>query len=339
MSRLVDEDLEKISAIVKEETKALTNPEKIAPAGYIPITLSSEGNFGVPKKIYIRNFSTEDTLYLSMATNELLPEYLIPVLNKSIWNPDNEINVANWTEPQIVELLLKVYANYYSSTIQEVNFPINEEDITYLEENKKTAIIKQIEEGWKPKTDIFLGKLNFIDLTNKKLTEGIRLKNKNIDVVFGIPRFGDTMVLKKAIQEKFYLSDMKYEKISKLIETNPEKVSLAEVNEMEDYFLQKTIFITRLTKAYYIKSIDGKNVENLDLIEKVKLCDDPRLDSLIYKKYEKELKSIEYGVDPNVEVINPFTNKPCIRRFVFRPFNILQIIFLSDVDEYDVSYE
>ena len=96
--RIIDEETNKEMKIDKTLQKALAEKEllkteSIAPAGYLPIELSSNGAFGVPKKIFIKNFSTEDTLHLSMSTEDLLPEYLIPILNKNIWNPDNKINI------------------------------------------------------------------------------------------------------------------------------------------------------------------------------------------------------------------------------------------------------
>jgi len=78
----------------------------IIPPGYLPLTLSSEGSFGVPKKIWLKNFSTEDTLHLSMASEDMLPDFLVSVLNKNIWNPENTINVANWTEMYLKKILL-----------------------------------------------------------------------------------------------------------------------------------------------------------------------------------------------------------------------------------------
>lgn len=333
------DDTKGVYSAIEKAFEGKKEIESIIPPGYLPLVLSTLGSFGVPKKIWIRNFSTEDTLQLSMASEEVLPDFLISVLNKSIWNPEDTINVASWTENQITELLIKLYANYYGSTIQDITFPVIKEDIEYLREKSRSETIKQLENGWKPKTDLILTNLKFIEL-EKPLKESIRITKKDgFSVVFGIPRFGDILLLKRIIREHFFMTDKKYENIQKLLETSYDKVSLEDVADMEKYYIDKSMFITRLTKCFYIKEMGGESLINKTYDEKMKISEDPRVDSSIFKKYEKELNSLKYGIDPEVEVMNPFTNAFCTRRFVFRPFNILQIIFLSEYDEYDVSYE
>ncbi len=343
--KIIDEETKKEMKIEKAlekalEEKELLKTEALAPAGYVPMELSSNGAFGVPKKIFIKNFSTEDTLNLSMATEELLPEYLIPILNKNIWNPDNKINVADWTEKQIVELMVRLYASFYGTTINNINFPMSVDDIKYLEENKKTLMLEQLEKGWEPKIDINLMNIEFLDMDKNCIKDVIRITKKDkFSVVFGIPKFGDYVVLKKIINDQFYKTDKKFEQLQKQIKSNPESVEFDDVYKMEKYYLDKTLFITSLTKSYYLKEIDGNNVDDMNYKDKMNLAKDARLDGLIFKKYEKELMNLKYGINPEIEVMNPLTGKLCTRRFVFRPFNILQIILLSEFDEYDVKYE
>lgn len=343
--KVIDEETKKEMRIEKALEKAVAEKELlhndvIAPAGYAPMELSSNGAFGVPKKIFIKNFSTEDTLHLSMATEELLPEYLIPILNKNIWNPDNKINVADWTEKQIVELMVRLYASFYGTTINNITFPMSVEDIEYLEKNNMTLMMEQLEKGWEPKIDINLMKIEFLDMDDNDIKNNIRITTKNkFSVVFSIPKFGDIIILKKIINEQFYQSDKKYEKLQKKIEANDESVTIDQVYEMEKYFIDKTLFITTLTKSYYLKEIEGKNIAELGYKEKIEASKDARLDGLIFKRYEKELMSLKYGINPEMEIMNPLTGNLCIRRFVFRPFNILQIILLSEFDEYVVKHE
>ncbi len=337
MARVVDsEDIETFNKIDEEKKTLQTKVSHIPPAGYVPIQLSTEGSFGVPKKIWVKNFSTEDVLYLSMASDELLPEYLIPVLNANIWNPDNTINVAMWTEPQIVEVLIKFYANFFSSQITDINFPISKEDIEFIDKPENEIIKKQLDSGWKPLINLDLTKINFFDLKKSPVKEYIRVKHNTLNVLFGIPRFGDTLSLKKVLKDKFSETDDKYEKMRK----KEEDLTSEQRLEIEKYFLEKSMYITTVTKFYYLKEIDGKDISGLSLLEKINTYQsDARLDVLVLRSYEKALDKLKYGIDPMVEVMNPFTQKPCSRRFVFRPFNLLQIILVSEPDEYDVQYE
>lgn len=335
MNKIVDsEDMEILERIDEAKKTLGTASEMVAPAGFIPISLSSEGSFDVPKTVWVKNFSSEDFINLSMASEELLPDYLIPVLNSNIWNPDKSINIANWTEPQIIELLIKLYANFFGKTITGIVFPMEKEDFEFIEKKENAYIKEQMTNGWTPTVDIDLTKLKFYDLKDKKVSKYIRVKKQGINTLFSVPRYGDILLLKKFIEDKYKATDEKYETLKKENVTPEQRV------ELMNYFTKKSSFISKLTKCYYLQEIDGVSLENTTLKDKVeKYSDDPRLDFTLIKKYEKALNDLKYGVNPEVEVINPFTNNPCTRRFVFRPFNILSIIFLSESDEYDVSYE
>jgi len=339
------EDLEQSKTTIKEVTNDLKKIEetkieysKNPPLGYLPITLSTNGSFGTPSKVWVRNFSLEDTLHLSMATEELLPEYLISVLNKNIWSTE-EVNVASWAEKQVVELLLKLYANFYGTSINDITFPIKDEDIEYLRKNKKEDTIKKIEDGWKPITDIQLTNINFIDV-KEPYKSNIRIKSKSgFSVLFSIPRFGDTIALKKIIKEKYYESDKIYDPISERYENNPELVSLEELEAMKKYYLEKALYITTITKAFYIKEVNGVSLEDKSYEEKIELCSDARIDFKMNEEYEKILSTLNYGIDPEVKIKNPLTGKLCARRFVFRPSDIFQAIYLSKTDGYDAVFE
>jgi hypothetical protein len=329
----------KVEKAIESAFNSKLDYTKSIPPGYLPISLSSEGSFGVPKKVWIKNFSTEDTLHLSMASEDLLPDFLISVMNKNIWNPDNSINVANWTENQITELLIKLYANYYGSVIEDINFPVTEEDYEYLKKEGDSEALKKLDSGWLPKTNLELKNIEFVDLETP-IKEAIKISKKGeFEIIFSIPRFGDILTLRKIIREHFFIQDKKYEKLQRTFDENPDAVSLTDISEMENYYIEKSLFITRLTKCYYIVEMDKEKMAEKSYKEKMKLSEDPRLDATMFKRYEKELNKLQYGIKPEVKVMNPFTHQYCTRRFVFRPFNILQIIFLSEFDEYDVSYE
>lgn len=324
-------DLKKMEETKKEYNK---NP----PLGYLPISLSTNGSFNTPSKIWVRNFSLEDTLHLSMATEELLPEYLISVLNKNIWSVD-EVNVAQWTEKQIVELLLKLYANFYGTSINEITFLIKDEDIEYLQKNDKKQTIEKIENGWKPVTDIMLSNINFIDV-KEPYKSGIRIKNQTgFSVLFNIPRFGDTVALQKMIKEKYYETDKEFDNLSKRYENDSNSLSLEELQSMKEYYLEKALYITTLTKSFYIKEVNGTSLEDKTYEERIELCSDARIDFKMNEEYEKALAKLNYGVDPEVKIKNPLTGKFCTRRFVFRPSDILQAIYLSTPNGYDAVYE
>jgi len=343
MSKIVDVELESVLKKIQDKKDIFgAEVKKMAPAGYLPISLSSEGNFGVPKTIFIKNFTTEDALALAMAQEELLPEYLIPILNSNIWNPDEDINVSTWTEKQVIELLLKLYANFYSPVITDIVFPLEKSDFELLELPEYAPIRKRYEAGWKPKIDIDIRKLSFFDMTDIKINERIRIKNKKngLNVVFSIPRFGDFIVLKKNLKEYFFESDRKFRIIGQKIENNDLSITLEDTIELEQYYLKKAMYTTKITKAFYIVEFDGIDISEYSLSQKMEVATDARLDKNVFKQYEKELGKFQYGVDENVQnLVHPFTNKVCTRRFTFRLYDILQDLFISNNDDYDITYD
>jgi hypothetical protein len=66
---------------------------------------------------------------------------------------------------------------------------------------------------------------------------------------------------------------------------------------------------------------------------------DPQFDITITNKLNKHYGSLDFGIDPDVEVLNPITNEKCTRRFQFRFNDILQAIRAFDADGYDISYD
>ena len=117
-----------------DKVEKMEIPLASVPLSYLPIELSTRGRLGVPKIVYCRNFNTEDILTLSMLSTTIIPERMIAVLNSILYG---ENNVALWPDKSIIELLVKVYANYFTPILPQVKFPWDESDIEWLKEHEE----------------------------------------------------------------------------------------------------------------------------------------------------------------------------------------------------------
>ena len=324
------------------------------PGGYIPINLSTKGKLGVPEIIHVKNFNTENLIDLSMASDELLPERLIHLLKDLILEP---VKVEEWPEKAVVELLIKIYANFFTPLITSTDFPWNQEDLDWLKAHGQEEQANNLIAGkWKPKVDVDLRNVKIKDFPSE-VKSYVTIKNrfpKNdpsyVEVKFlAYTRIGDSLALKKAADDKFEKEDLRFEKIKQLIdlrEARSEKGSTdlpvipeKEFLDWQLHNINKAIYMSKLSKALYIVAFNGIDLSKSTIEEKLKYSEDPRLDVNITKKVDTQFSKLDFGIDPNIELKNPITKEVCTRRFSFRLLDILQAIRLSDSDEYDISYD
>ena len=161
---IIDEDYEKVEL-------------KQIPSGYVKIEMSTNGKLGVPATVYVRNFSTGDLLNLTMYADEIIPERTIPAINNMLYGG---VDVALWPEECIDELMLKVYANYYSNMLVSVPFPWNESDVAWLEEQGKTDQLKALKDGiYKPIVDINISEQLHTHIIPTEVKDYIVIRPKN----------------------------------------------------------------------------------------------------------------------------------------------------------------
>ncbi|NJL69164.1 MAG: hypothetical protein HC894_25545 [Microcoleus sp. SM1_3_4] len=197
MPILIDEN-DVVEVAQKIETLKKSQQQQIPP-GYVPIEMSTKGKLGVPEVLYARNFSTEDVVNLSMATDILLPERLIATLRSLLL--DKTVRVEDWPDKSVIELLVKIYANFFTPMLTSIAFPWNEEDIDWLENHDQKDKIEALREGkWNPIVDIDLRKINIKDI-DPDVRDYIIIKRKKgvpLEAKFSTyPRIGDTLIIKK----------------------------------------------------------------------------------------------------------------------------------------------
>jgi hypothetical protein len=340
----VHERMKEMGAMEKIE-----KPIQTIPNGYIPIELSTDGKLGVPKVIHCRNFSTSDILDISLFNDTMLPEKVISVLNTLILE---KIDVALWPDKVIIELLIKLYVNFFTPLLPQINFPWNKEDISWLEEKGRKEDIENLRSGkWKPKIDF-----NLTWLKTRKLSDNVKpyivISKSGFSAKFvSYPRYGDSLIIKKATDNKFAESDKMFERIKqnyqlreRFLQEGKSINNLEIVNELDflkwkSYEAKKAIYVAKASQALYLVAFNGIDVSQSSLEERISIMENPEFDIRLTKKLDREYEKINFGIDPEVEISNPITGERCLRHFSFRLVDIIQAIRLSECDEYDVSYD
>lgn len=332
MKIIEDNDLETIQeeVFVQQATKK----NLTVPLEYLPITLITGGKFTAPKVVYVRSFSVEEVISLSVSKEIYKLKNLIKVLQGMIWNPDNSIVISEWTEEQVSELLLKLYANFYGTKKESLLFPVSEEDITWMKEHDTELYERYERKAFVPTFTVDITTLNIKPIP-KNLPDTIEITHNDCIYFFRIPRIIDTVTLDSIMQRKFYASDLRYQSLLRRIEKEQfDLISPDDFTFLNEYPVDKSLFLTKLTKIFMLEKIQEpnapeKNFSVLEIEERLAQVSLLNLPPQVFKAYKEQLDAIQYGIDPVLTIINPITHKECTRRFSFRPLELVTLILFS----------
>jgi hypothetical protein len=164
-------------------------------------------------------------------------------------------------------------------------------------------------------------------------------------------RIGDTIEVKKAIDQKYSELDKKFERLRQSIELydrytdkgiNLDKLPIInelQLLEWQQYTAEKALYTSKLIQAVNLVSFNGEDISSLPLDKRIQYIDDPRFDVKIAQKMDKQFAKLDFGLDSDIEVKNPITGEVSQRHFTFRLVDILSSIQLSDDNEYDIFYD
>ena len=319
------------------------------PPGYIEVALSTKGRVGAPAIVHVRNFTVGELLELSLTTDTDLPRRLIAALNKAIYE---DTDVANWHESEIEELLIYIYAEFYKSTLDSVEFPLLEEDYEFVKNGPDgEQRCKDLREHkWVPRTSITL--LRDIDPyeVSDDYSPEITIKNKKTGfyVTFSYIKYGDRLLVKDWLDKVYRDEEKQFDALVETLKHNssvadPAKRLPADPAEKEaysDFVAKKLGTLTEVSRLISVVNYNGQDVSKMNVDEKYKLLSqDARIDYGMIAKLAARQDKQPFGLKPFIHMINPLTNEPCVRRFSFRILSILQAMQLSGSDEYDDGFD
>lgn len=353
--KLVDTNANEVPEVeVKEIKKPVQTPKSVyaIPPGYLAIEMSTEGKLNVPAVVHVKNFTTEFLVDLALASEEVLPEKLIQSLQSLIWEKD--VDVGEWPEKMAIELLVKIYANFFTPIMTSVPFPVLDSDLEYLEKNNRKEEKESIlSESFVPRIDIDLRSFESISV-DPKVKNCISYKKK--DGTFSVKirsyiRLKDSVLIRKAVEKAYRDKDKQYAKIKQDVDIRSAKLNAGDYTNLpvidpyellawKTYEAGKALYGIQLARAVGLVYYEGKDVSESTLEEKVKILEnDPRFDSKLSKLIDEQVAKLKFGINPEIEVTNPITGEVCKRTFTFRLVDILQAIQLSNTTEYDFYYD
>ena len=331
-----------------QENVTENNNAIIVPAGYIEIQLSTKGKVGAPEKFHIRNFKVGELVTLALSSTEELPRRLISTLNDMILEDD--IDVGNFHDKEVEELMIYIYTNFYKSILDDMVFPINDEDIKYLESTDKGK--SQLEDikskKWTPRTTVNL--IQDVDLYevpedfNPNIT--ITDKKTGFYVTFGYIKYSDKLTVKNWLDSYYKEEELRFRKIQNQISlnnsnpTNKIQLDPEEEKAYYQYISKRLEILSEVSRIISVINYNGIDITDMPLGEKYELLSkEARIDYGMINKLTERQNKVPFGIKPMVRMMNPFTNQICERRFSFRIPLIIQAIQLSGSDRYDDGYD
>lgn len=330
----VEPVFEKVESVAQD----LSNVKNVGPQ-YIPVYISSAPLFGVPKVVYIRMFSVEDMMLLSMVMdNEIIfTRYLIQILNNNLFQDEKKsIDVSTWHEKQVQELLLHVLINFSNPLHEGTPYILDEEDEAFLKETDE-ATYKAYKNGEKE----FTTTVDFRQaktFSRSEIQATLTYKHKDMEVVFYIPVIRDTVLLNTFIQEYLYKINQRYNVLVSKSEHGDE-ITFEESEFMKEAVLEKAFITTKMTKTFFVKKVIQNNIvlyeeETMPLTaqefkKKYDLMEHISIPLEVFNSYSDTIEGLEIGINPLMKVISPITGKTVERRYSFRVKDFFILLFVS----------
>lgn len=343
------------------QIESIADTENNVPPGYVRIRMSTMGKYGAPESLHIRNFSVEEALALGSISQEELPVKVTNLLQNIILEKD--VDISKFYEQEVSELCIHFYEAFYSSHIKDVVYEVTEEDKKWMVDNIYKGKITPEYQNWvrgvetgqiQHKYDIDLRAVKYYKVP-EVVKQFIKYSNGNFSCVFQYPRFGDSAILQKALKEKFRQQDTvmgplykiyKNRKDAEARQRRGENIAIDQIPDLDEedtkavreYELEKTSFIITTMKGMYLKEINGVDVSEKDLSERIELAKDPRIDFSTYQTVSENFEKLQIGPVPKVTITNPVTGQKQEIDHPFRPLDLLAAIKHYKCDNASIEF-
>lgn len=356
-----DESFDIIDAT--EKAAESVQQELQVPAGYIPVKLSSNGNYGAPKVFHIKAFDPQDIINLSLSENEDMPIKTAQLLQEVIFEKD-AVNVLMFHKDLAIEMLIFLVATFYNKEI-EVPYKPTTEDRLFMQKAMNEVDFanwtKGVDSGIRKYSyKIDLSTLSFYEVKDgDKAPTKITIKKPGFVAKFTYPKYGDAVVLKRAVDERFGERDKSFEKPYRIYKNYQEMkarfeggdksidmdkvpyLPKTEEKKLKEYEKEKLNFTIYLTKGMHLLELNGEDMTNKSLIERAAAIDKcASFDHPTFENLSKKLaETIKVGVVHNVKVQNPITGAPMEVDYPFRELDLFAALKDISPDAGGITYE
>lgn len=323
----------KLGKKIKDAQEYKGVSEKDLPSGYVTIPLSSCGNVFAPGFVYARSYKTIDIAHLSLLRRDQLPENNIRVIKDVVFQ---DINPGDWHLNEVVEFMLKHYSLFSGTSLKDVPWPVNDEDIKAIKQSGEEMYEAWVAGEYVPMVDIPLDKISYKELDKPLNT--FTMETEEGVFVFRAPKFKDGITLKTYIQAEFKAEDERFKKMAEEV-GGVDFLSEQALDEYREHTANKVHLSSAVNLALLLKSVDGKEIEDIDEALKI-ILEDSRFDydlSVAVKNNCDTLADM-FGVIPDIKLPNPLTGKLETRRFEFRLYDIISSLHKKRSNKYNVTF-
>ena len=311
---------------------------------YIKVRLSTLGKLSAPKELHIRNYTVQDALDLSMASIDDFLEALLKILNAMLWEED--FRVEDMHENELEELMLTVYANFWSKTLTTI-YPHTEDELKELEATNP-ELMKKVREG----SEVLRVEVPIPSVQTKTIDEAfkepITIEIDDKKTQFVLPRISHVLNAKAYIEERFAREEKEFSQIKADLEENDrirsanlpvemalKPIDLEELEQYNEYLTLRQAEFIRATECQVLVSHDDQVFETFE----ERMENFGKIDLRFWKVYNKLASEYgSFGVQGEVEVTSPISKEKVTRRFSFPYMDFVPTVELQDDSGFTVSF-
>lgn len=341
MSDFFANEEQKVNEIKKKAKSSMMELEQkekpvIIPPNYIPVKLSSLGKLNAPAIIHVKNYDFEHALDSSLTTDDNILETTVHILKGIIYE---NFDPLYFHIEEIKEILLNIYANFWSKKLREYNYPYEDDELN--DKDCKPEIKERIlkDKKFTPLVDIEIKNIE-TKVIDDEFKEPFFINDDELDkrYYFRLSRVYDIIKAKELSDEKFIKEKQQFSDVDKMVKEGIDIETQLEPERYKSYvkyIKDKTKFLSKVMQACFLVKVKG---ENLDTLEK-KMKYVTSIPLPVWIKYDEiDVKYKQFGIDPNVKVISPLTGKEVVRRFQFRYVDFITSLELQDNSRYSVGF-
>ncbi len=299
----------------KTRERKKREPQNKPPNNYLPVKLSSIGKLNAPAIIYVRNYTGEDILDMSMITEDNALDTIVKVLNNMVFGG---FDCSYLHQKEIEEILLNILINFWNSQI-DCTYPYTEEELDTCPDKEKVKRIRKGDESLN--ITLTVDNLKTTSLL-KEFEEPINITLQNETVQFVLPRVRNILIAKDYVEKKYAQEDSQYE-------TDDQS------SEREEYLRNRNKDFLLVQQAQLLRKHNSKVLNTLD--EQIKCFKELSIN--FWKAYNQTVEEkLDFGVNHDIEVVSPLTDKKITRRFQFRFLDFVPSLDSQDISEYTVTF-
>jgi hypothetical protein len=307
-----------------------TEATESVPPEYVEVKLSSAGKLGAPHTVHVRDYNGKDLMDLSLTADEDMLRGLVDVLNNLMWE---EFDARDFTEQDLQEIMLNVYVNFWSPVIQSYPYPYTEEEWAMLSPDRQDRVRKGLE---KLEVDINISEQIETHPLPENFKEPLKIEGGDHRVTFQLPRVGHYFVAEDYIVNKYAWEDQQFADVDAKVKADrSNEVDAKRLRDYRGYVKRRNSEYIMAKQAQMITSFDGEAVQGLE----DQLLVYPKIDLHMWSSLNGFLEnSLQFGVNPNIEMVSPLDGTTVVRRCQFRPVDFLPPLQLQSAGEYTVQF-